>query len=219
MLYRDGDAARTYAGRARIFPFPNPSSGAGAFTLGAAGRRAHLEGPDGAIDRRVCLPHSATAAFEAQYTPAYAVIIAALTEPMTSMTVHAPPTTPRGLGSPRPHLHRNLLHRAFKVRLRGIPPETRRVCMRARVRQRAPMHAGLCVQGCVSVCACASGCLCVCVGATIGRLGGWSDDAPLRSMRRRIRKGRRSRWRRRHCPWPSIPHPALHCHIYAGTCR
>ncbi len=89
------------------------------------GRRAHLEGPDGAMDRRVCLPHAATAAFEVQYTPAYAVIIAALTGPMTTMTVHAPPTFAPGLGSPRTHPHRKLLHRVFKFRLRRISPETR----------------------------------------------------------------------------------------------
>ena len=35
-----------------------------------------------------CLQHAATAAFEAQYAPAYGVIIAALTEPMTTITVH-----------------------------------------------------------------------------------------------------------------------------------
>jgi hypothetical protein len=80
-----------------------------------------------------------------------------------------------------------------------------------------------CTQGCVCVVARLRVLVrvhvraCVCVGATIGRLGGWSDDAPLRSMRRRFTKGRRSRRRCRHCPWPFIPHPALH--ICAGTRR
>ncbi len=131
----------------------------------------------------------------------------------------AAPTSAPGLGSPRPHPHqdwaaprphhphRKLLPRVLKVRSRRMPPETRRVCMRARVRQCAPMHAGLCVRGCASACACVRVRVraCVCVGATIGRLGGWSDDAPLRSMRRRI-WGRRSRRRCRRCPWPFIPH-------------
>ena len=104
------------------------------------------------MDRRVCLPHAATAAFEVQSAPAYALIITVLTEPMTPMTVHAPPTSASGLGSPRAHLHRKLPYCVFfKVRLRRIPPETRRVCMRARVRQYAPMHAGMCVPGCASV--------------------------------------------------------------------
>ncbi len=58
------------------------------FAFGAAGRWAHLDGPDGAMDRRVCLPHAATATFEAQSAPAYAVIIAALTEPRLSPHLH-----------------------------------------------------------------------------------------------------------------------------------
>ena len=41
-----------------------------------------------ATDEGACLQHAATAAFEAQYAPAYGVIIAALTEPMTTITVH-----------------------------------------------------------------------------------------------------------------------------------
>ena len=58
-----------------------------------------ISGPDGAMDRRVCLPHAATATFE--------------------------PTSAPGLGSPRPHPHLKLLHRVFKFRLRRISPETR----------------------------------------------------------------------------------------------
>jgi hypothetical protein len=48
-------------------------------------RAAH---PTAATDEGACLQHAATAAFEAQYAPAYGVIIAALTEPMTTITVH-----------------------------------------------------------------------------------------------------------------------------------
>ena len=172
------------------------------------------------MDRRVCLPHAATAAFEVQSAPAYALIITVLTEPMTPMTVHAPHICTR-TGLTRPHLHRKLLHRAFKVRLRGISPETRRVCMRARVRQRAQMHARLCVQGCVSVCARASGCVCACAQ----RSGGLADGATMRRSGPCVEGSEGSkearRWRCRHCPWPSIPHPVLHCHICAGTrtCR
>jgi hypothetical protein len=99
------------------------------------------------MDRRVCLPHAATAAFEAQYAPAYAAIIAALTEPMTTMTVHAPPTFALGLGSPRTHLHRKLLHRVFKVRLRRIPPETRRL---HRLAGQRPLGAFGCLYQCTA---------------------------------------------------------------------
>ena len=111
-----------------------------------------IEGPDGARDRRVCLPRAATATFE--------------------------PTSAPGLGSPRPHPHLKLLHRVFKVRLRRIPPETRRVCMRARVRQCAPMHAGLCVRGCASVCVLERVCMRACAWAQ--RSGGLVDGATMR---------------------------------------
>ncbi len=144
-----------------------------------------ISGPDGAMDRRVCLPHSATAAFEAQYAPAYAVIIAALTEPMTTMTVHAPArirsrtgltpptsapkTAPRLQGQIAPHTARNraCVHVGAGASIRASA--RRAVCAWLRVCQCVCVR----VRVCVSTRAC--GCVCVCV------LPGKGPSAPASS--------------------------------------